>query len=120
MEAEVHVLESWDRFFSTIVTVIRECSAENIPRDPDNRTVSYAVSRIENCVSGIRRVGDHLASVRSELEDHPLSHLVSKIQLLLAFFSSLHARWRQVEVQLCRTSSCPFPTIQHLRSLGFS
>ena len=121
------MLQSWDSFFSAVLVVLRECAEDNIAHAPDHKTILYSLSRIENCVSGLRRVqyidsiSDQLASLRSvQQEDHPLSHLVSEVQLLFDFFCSQYAMWKQAEDQLSRNQ--PFAsTIQsdvYARSSG--
>ena len=55
---DIEALQSWDNFFSAVVVVLRETSEENFSLD--QRTISYATARIENCLIGLQRILDRL------------------------------------------------------------
>ena len=83
-------LQSWDNFFSAILVVLRESSEENFSLD--QRTISYATARIENCMIGLQRILERLhdAAITEGILD-----LISKTKLLYERFSTLHAFWDQ-------------------------
>ena len=83
-------LQGWDNFFSAVVVVLRETSEENFSLD--QRTISYAKARIENCLIGLRRILDrlHYATATEGMTD-----LISKVKLLHERFSTLYTFWNE-------------------------
>ena len=87
---DIEALQSWDNFFSAVLVVLRETSEENFSLD--QRTISYATARIENCMNGLQRILERLhdaATTESMLD------LISKAKLLYERFSILHAFWNE-------------------------
>ena len=83
---DIEALQSWDNFFSAVVVVLRETSEENFSLD--QRTISYATARIENCLIGLQRILDRLhdaATTESMILD--LISNISKAKLLYERFS---------------------------------
>ena len=84
---DIEALQSWDNFFCAV----RETSEENFSLD--QRTISYATARIENCFIGLQRILDRLhdaATTESMILD-----LISKAKLLYERFSTLYAFWNE-------------------------
>ena len=69
----------WDSFFSAVIAVLQDTSGENITFD--QRTITYALARIENCVNGLRRIVSRLQA--QEHGSRSLLNLASNVHLLL-------------------------------------
>ena len=86
---DIEALQSWDNFFSARCS--SRTSEENFSLD--QRTISYATARIENCFIGLQRILDRLhdaATTESMILD-----LISKAKLLYERFSTLYAFWNE-------------------------
>ena len=56
---DIEALQSWDNFFSAVsLFSFDQTSEENFSLD--QRTISYATARIENCLIGLQRILDRL------------------------------------------------------------
>ena len=76
---------------SNILLSVVAASEENFSLD--QRTISYATARIENCFIGLQRILDRLhdaATTESRILD-----LISKAKLLYERFSTLYAFWNE-------------------------
>ena len=88
---DIEALQSWDNFFCAVVVVLRETSEENFSLD--QRTISYATARIENCFIGLQRILDRLHDVATT--ESMILDLISKAKLLYERFSTLYAFWNE-------------------------
>ena len=96
----------WDSFFTAVVAVLQETSEESITLD--QRTITYALARIDNCVNGLRRIFSRLQA--QETGSRPILDLVSNVHLLLEFFTLLHAKWSQANDEMARHLPSAVPT----------
>lgn len=123
---EEETLQSWDSFFSAVLVVLRETS-ELLEAPLDQRSISYAKARVENCLIGLRRILDRLQSAATCSTEGLLFDIISKVKLLVERFCSLRACWNRASetyhcdstctVTLTRLSSVR-PVTRYVRSIS--
>ena len=89
-DSHEEALQSWENFFSSVLVVLRETSEENFSLD--QRTISYATARIENCLTGLQRIIDRLHDAATT---EGMIDLISKAKQLYERFSTLYTFWNE-------------------------
>ena len=72
--------QNWESFFSAVIAVLQEEVAA------DERTVTHALARIDNCVNGLLRVAAIMRPLMSEQHtQNSCNRFVSQIESILQY-----------------------------------
>lgn len=104
--------QNWESFFSAVIAVLQEEVAA------DERTVTHALARIDNCVNGLLRVAAIMRPLMSEQHtQNSCNRFVSQIESILQYLYSQHSRLLKVRDDLLCVDLCSDISAGHVELL---